>query len=105
LLGTSGLLLTGRAAFAQPARKAYRIGVLTSFSASDYAGAQPLNPNARALLRGLGDLGYVYGQHAVDSKFARLQIGMEMHEVEQISTRAKAASSSPVAAISPQGAT
>ncbi len=65
LIGTSGLLLTGRAAFAQPARKVDRIGVLTSFSASDYAGPQPLHANAKALLRGLAELGHVYGQHYV----------------------------------------
>ena len=65
LIGTGGLLLTGRAAFAQPARKVYRIGLLTSFTASDYAGPQPEHANAKALLRGLGELGYVYGQHYV----------------------------------------
>ena len=65
LIGTSGLLLMGRAALAQPARKVQRIGLLTSFTGSDYAGPQPVNPNAKALLRGLGDLGYVYGQHYV----------------------------------------
>ena len=65
LIGASGLLLTGRAAFAQPARKVYRIGVFPSVSASDYAGPQPAHPNAKALLRGLSELGYVYGQHYV----------------------------------------
>jgi putative ABC transport system substrate-binding protein len=65
LIGTSGLLLTGRAAYAQPVRKVHRIGVLTSFTGSDYAGPQPANANAKALLRGLGELGYVYGQHYV----------------------------------------
>jgi putative tryptophan/tyrosine transport system substrate-binding protein len=42
-----------------------RIGVLTSFTGADYTGAQPESPNAKALLRGLADLGYVYGQHYV----------------------------------------
>ena len=64
-IATGGLLLAGRAAFAQPVRKVRRIGVLTSFTGSDYAGPQPVATQARALLRGLGELGYVYGQHYV----------------------------------------
>ena len=40
-------------------------GGLTGFTSSDYAGPQPANANAKALLRGLGELGYVYGKHYV----------------------------------------
>ena len=65
LLGAGGLLLTGRSAFAQPARKVQRIGILTVSAASDFAGPQPVVAQAKALLRGLGELGYVYGQHYV----------------------------------------
>lgn len=65
LLGTSALWLTGRATFAQPVRKVNRIGMVTSFTAADYAGPQPLHANAKALLGGLSELGYVYGQHYV----------------------------------------
>ncbi len=65
LIGTGGLLLARRAAYGQPERKIHRIGVLTSFTGADYAGPQPANANAKALLRGLGELGYVYGQHYV----------------------------------------
>lgn len=65
LIGTGALWLTGQAAFGQPARKVYRVGVLTSFTGADYAGPQPTNANAKALLRGLSEHGYVYGQHYV----------------------------------------
>ena len=65
LIGASGLLLTGRAAFAQPVRKVQRIGVLVASPAADFSGPQPVLSQARALLRGLGELGYVYGQHYV----------------------------------------
>lgn len=65
LIASSGLLLAGRAAFAQPARKLHRIGVLTSAAALDFSGPQPVAALAKALLRGLGELGYVYGQHYV----------------------------------------
>jgi hypothetical protein len=57
LLCASALSLTGRAAFAQPARKVHRIGVFTASSAADFAGPQPVAAQARALLRGLGELG------------------------------------------------
>jgi putative ABC transport system substrate-binding protein len=51
---------------AQPARKVYRIGILgSSVDTSDMAGPQPRNPNINALLRGLRELGYVYGEHFV----------------------------------------
>ena len=44
LLGAGGLLLTGRSAFAQPARKVQRIGILTVSAAADFAGPQPVVP-------------------------------------------------------------
>ena len=65
LIGTGGLLLAGHAAFAQPARKLARIGVFTTASTAISAGPQPESLPVKALLRGLGDLGYVYGQHYV----------------------------------------
>ena len=55
-----------RAAFGQPVRKVSRIGILSSrYSTSDIAGSQPRDPHAGALLRGLRELGYVYGEHFV----------------------------------------
>ena len=49
-----------RAARAQPARKVYRIGVLSSSEAtSETAGPQPRSPQVNALLRGLREFGYV----------------------------------------------
>jgi len=55
-----------RAAPAQPARKVHRIGILSSLgTTSDMVGSQPRNPFVNALLRGLRELGYVYGEHFV----------------------------------------
>jgi len=61
-----GTLAVPRAARAQPARKVYRIGILgSSATTSDLVGPQPQNPFFNALLRGLRELGYVYGEHFV----------------------------------------
>jgi putative ABC transport system substrate-binding protein len=50
----------------QPARQLYRIGILSSFSSTaDMVGPQPSSPTVSALLRGLRELGYVYGEHFV----------------------------------------
>jgi len=56
LLGTGG-------ACAQNGRKIYRIGVMGFGVASELAGPHPANPFIDAFLRGLRDLGYVYGEH------------------------------------------
>jgi len=58
-------LVRPRAAPAQPARKVYRIGILGGGTTSDMIGPQPPNPSTSALLRGLRELGYVYGEHFV----------------------------------------
>ena len=61
-----GTLAVPHLAPAQPARKVYRIGILGSLSAtSDMVGPQPRSPFVNELLRGLRELGYVYGQHFV----------------------------------------
>ena len=61
-----GTLAMSRAALAQPARKVYRIGILgNSVATSDMVGPQPQAPEGGALLRGLRELGYVYGEHFV----------------------------------------
>src|SRR5262245_35273041 len=61
-----GAFAPSAASGAQPARKAYRIGVLSSrYAAADVAGPRPVDPHVAALLRGLRDLGYVYGEHFV----------------------------------------
>jgi putative ABC transport system substrate-binding protein len=67
-IGSLGLgsLAVPRAVPAQPARKVYRIGILSSRSAtSELVGPQPQSPSVNALLRGLRELGYVYGEHFV----------------------------------------
>ncbi len=62
-----GTLAAPHVARGQPARKVYRIGILGSsiYTASEMAGPQPRNPYTSALLRGLRELGYVYGEHFV----------------------------------------
>jgi putative ABC transport system substrate-binding protein len=61
-----GALAAAQVAPAQPARKVARIGVLTVGSTtSDMVGPQPRSPTVNALLRGLHELGYVYGEHFV----------------------------------------
>jgi putative ABC transport system substrate-binding protein len=59
-----GILAVPRAARTQPARKVYRIGIL-GLGTSAMVGPQPQGPSANALLRGLRELGYVYGEHFV----------------------------------------
>ena len=59
-----GLLAT--IAQSQPARQVYRIGILSSTSGtSEMVGPQPSSPAVNALLSGLRELGYVYGEHFV----------------------------------------
>ena len=61
-----GTLATPAAAEAQEARKVYRIGILSTNSpTSDMVGPQPRSPLTSALLGGLRELGYVYGEHFV----------------------------------------
>ena len=60
-----GALAAWRVARAQPARKVYRIGILAHGLSSDFSGPRPRNPAVNALLVGLGELGYVYGEHFV----------------------------------------
>jgi ABC-type uncharacterized transport system substrate-binding protein len=59
-------LATLDVARAQPPRKVYRVGTLgTSTTTSDLVGPEPRSAPMRALLRGLHELGYVYGEHFV----------------------------------------
>jgi putative ABC transport system substrate-binding protein len=54
------------AARSQPARRVARVGILGSADVtSNMTGLQPLSPTVTALLRGLGELGYVYGRDFV----------------------------------------
>jgi ABC-type uncharacterized transport system substrate-binding protein len=61
-----GILAAPSAARGQPARKVARIGIL-NFAAmtSDMIGPQPRHPSTIAFLRGMRELGYVYGQDFV----------------------------------------
>ena len=58
-------LALGGAVSAQPVRKVYRIGILGLGTTSDMAGPQPSWPTTKALLSGMKDLGYVYGEQYV----------------------------------------
>src|SRR5262249_38144522 len=59
-----GSLAMPRTALTQPARNVHRIGILSSRSTtSEMVGAHPQDPLVNALLRGLRELGYVYGEH------------------------------------------
>jgi hypothetical protein len=60
----SVLLATPRAVLAQPTHRVYRGGILSLSSTSDLVGPHPRGP-VSALLRGLRELGYVYGEHFV----------------------------------------
>jgi putative ABC transport system substrate-binding protein len=65
LIGTCGLWLASLASRAQPARKVYRIGILTVGPGAAAAGAEPQSRSAAELLRGLRELGHIYGKHFV----------------------------------------
>jgi ABC transporter substrate binding protein len=58
-------LVAPGAAPAQPARQVYRIGMLGLGPTSDMVGSEPRGPITGAFLRGLRELGYVYGEHFV----------------------------------------
>ena len=67
---TGGLFLgsfaLSRLTNAQPTRRVYRIGALTIGAlAVDTAGAEPRATNPKALLGGLRELGYIYGENFV----------------------------------------
>src|SRR5262249_8022857 len=63
---TIGIIPVPHVARAQLARKVYRIGILSSIdTTSEMTGPQPRSRIASALLHGLRELGYVYGEHFV----------------------------------------
>ena len=63
---TVGAVAIARIAPAQPARRLARIGVITvGYSTADMVGPAPKSATVNALVRGLEDLGYVYGEHYV----------------------------------------
>jgi putative ABC transport system substrate-binding protein len=58
-------LAVPRVISAQPSRKNARIGILGLRATADLVRPQPRSPSAKALLLGLGELGYVYGENFV----------------------------------------
>ena len=65
LISAGALWVSPLASRAQPARKVYRVGILTVGPTARETGAQPQSQTARALLRGMRELGNVYGKHFV----------------------------------------
>src|SRR6266700_1433132 len=59
------VLAVNGAVNAQAVRKPYRIGILGLGTNSDMAGPMPIWPSTKALLGGMRDLGYVYGEQYV----------------------------------------
>ena len=59
------VLAAPRIAQAQPARKVYRIGILSLRPPSEVLGPKPRSPSLKALLQGLSELGYLYGKDFV----------------------------------------
>jgi len=62
---TGGALVVPSAIDAQPTRKVARIGALGLAPTSELVGVTPPSRTMAALLTGLRDLGYVYGEHYV----------------------------------------
>ena len=60
-----GVLAVRQTARSQPARNVYRIGILSLAATSDLVGPQPRSSSTGALVRGLRELGYTYGEHFV----------------------------------------
>lgn len=54
-----------RVTLAQPVPKVARIGILGLAPTADLVGPEPKSPSTRVFLRGLRELGYVYGEHFV----------------------------------------
>ena len=65
LYGATSMLITPRAAEAQPAAKKRRIGILNVGPTSDMIGPEPRARFVNAFLRGMRELGYVYGRDFV----------------------------------------
>lgn len=66
VITAAALWAASRSATAQPARKVHRIGVVVAqFTAAELAGPQTASTAVNALLHGLRELGYVYGEHFV----------------------------------------
>ena len=65
VLGVGGLWLAPLAGIAQSARKVYRIGILTVATTAAATGPQARSGSTAAFLRGMRELGYIYGEHFV----------------------------------------
>ena len=65
LIIAGGLWVAVPAGLAQPARRVYRIGILTVAPTAAATGPQPQSRSTSAFLRGMRELGYTYGEHFV----------------------------------------
>ena len=64
-ISAGGLWLAPPAGIAQSARKVYRVGILTVATTAAATGPQARSSSTAAFLRGMRELGYVYGEHFV----------------------------------------
>jgi putative ABC transport system substrate-binding protein len=106
------ILAVARGTTAQPSRKVYRIGILSLGRTSDMVGPQPRAPSTAAFLRGLRELGYVYGEHfateprggegrperypSVTAELARLQVDVIVAAGPMLPALKQATSTIPV---------
>ena len=65
LISAGGLWAVPLASRAEPVRKLYRIGILTVATTAAATGPQARSGSTAAFLRGMRELGYVYGEHFV----------------------------------------
>ena len=65
VISAGALWLVPIAGIAQSARKLYRIGIIALRPTAELTGPTPRSPSATAFLRGMRELGYVYGEHFV----------------------------------------
>ncbi len=65
IIQAGGLWAASQGICAQPARKVYRVGILGLGSGATMLGPSPQSLQAVAFMRGMRELGYVYGEHFV----------------------------------------
>jgi putative tryptophan/tyrosine transport system substrate-binding protein len=74
------LWVVARSGYARAQRKVFRVGIIGYRATAELVGAKPRSPQTAAFVRGMRELGYVYGEHFVteargaDGKPERLPI-------------------------------
>ena len=65
VVSTGALWVVARSGHARAERKVYRVGVIGYRATAELAGPEPRSPQTAAFMRGMRELGYVYGEHFV----------------------------------------